>query len=1263
MARHTSRRIALVLAILALHAPAVSAGGFVHAVESWFAPSPEAPAASGPDAPAVEPMAQNLPKTTEKTIVNDLLDVTDVAKPPKTQPSARDAKSAAETQDIMRRIRETDGEVVLLHGGLVDGGDSAADTAVLAGLGSEQGMVFCHLAPPTNARVSQLASPGHALDAGDDKAYFHGGYRVWDHGDDFEDVDEVAVFDGVNSKWECAGESCLQAPEEPTKKADWVDELEKKPANDDQSKDSKDSKDSESVGTKKPASAKLGVEPVGGLTLDDLSRWYDSQDDIEVKPIPKGGLMPAPRLGAKAESESELSGKTLNELNEWYESQDNIDVSRVAKDGYMPKPVRQLLAKAREDKEEAESTEKEESKPEETTAEHSSGVGKKEEDTHHSSSHHSSSHHSEHSEHSTHHSSHRSTHSEKKEKKETKKEREEREEKEREHAAAIEAELHPVEQVYPGKRDEHVAVITPKPITLDDNSKKKQKALIVFGGRDENDGRLDTMYALGLEDRRWREIKYSPPKPVDSSPESKKSSKKSASGEKSDEKTEKSQSAPEQGPLGLPDVIAQAHEDGSLFPLARSGATAVVTDDNVMYLFGGFVVEGRLGFNVGELLAFDLETREFFYPKVTGDLPVRRNKHTSVVDDKKRMWVWGGSVWDHTGGSSAYASTATHYADLSDPRHVKWTKVDTKGFPPSQRRLHAAVHKNGVMYIIGGEDYKSKEFLGDVHALDLNTFAWSQPHVAGAAGGGRIRAAAVGVKLGNPSGALVRCGEGTPVPAITGELQPKDDKAVTEAKEKRPEPKTDAKSEKTVQSEAKEEPKADHSKKSEAKEEPNADHSKKSNSAKEEHGSDKSSSPEASSKSAETGEKEVKHKEAALGVEGVDHRAIAAGWMPRGNVLVESQTLWSVDRDSESRVLSIASSLAKLNIPGVPKPVVHAALGKSHHKDEKDDEKKDDEKEEEEKKDQGLDYGGDDDGPADPFGNPVRPMSPPTEDPPDYAEDAGDDEDEKHHHKHHHKHHKSDDDDDDDEDTPDPIMPWGFDGEEKKKSDKKAALGAAPGEATETATDVHVETDVHSEASLGARDPMALLAEAQREAAAARAVKMSAIEGLMRGSGSAGSVKTAALGVAPEEDADADIAETGTETEVASGIASLGMRVTPEEKASGVGRAKTALGVAVIVAAVGAFGVVAVVGAVTRLAGSDRGTAAERIPLVLGRAASGGVTVDVDKLVDATPLAPKSPGDAIEEATWQKRAARRWRTHHLGSAGSDDASDDWADVV
>ena len=131
MARHISRsrRFALVLALLALNAPVVRAGGFIHAVESWFSPTlDEAPAASSPDAPAVEPMAQNLPTPDVKTVVDDLVTARDSSKAPKTQPRAEDA---AAVEDMMRRIKGTDGQVVLLHGGLVDGGDSAADTAVL----------------------------------------------------------------------------------------------------------------------------------------------------------------------------------------------------------------------------------------------------------------------------------------------------------------------------------------------------------------------------------------------------------------------------------------------------------------------------------------------------------------------------------------------------------------------------------------------------------------------------------------------------------------------------------------------------------------------------------------------------------------------------------------------------------------------------------------------------------------------------------------------------------------------------------------------------------------------------------------------------------------------------------------------------------------------------------------------------------------------------------------------------------------------------
>ena len=97
--------------------------------------------------------------------------------------------------------------------------------------------------------------------------------------------------------------------------------------------------------------------------------------------------------------------------------------------------------------------------------------------------------------------------------------------------------------------------------------------------------------------------------------------------------------------------------------------------------------------------------------------------------------------------------------------------------------MHSAVHRDGVMYIIGGEDYHSKQFLQDVHALDLEALTWSQPAVAGNARGGRIRAAAARVRVGDPARALAGCGEGESAPATTGELQPKSDKLVTALEE------------------------------------------------------------------------------------------------------------------------------------------------------------------------------------------------------------------------------------------------------------------------------------------------------------------------------------------------------------------------------------------------------------------------------------------------------------------------------------------------
>ena len=120
----------------------------------------------------------------------------------------RAAPPAADTEDIARRVRASDGEVVLLHGGLVEGGDSADATAVLAGVGSPEGLFFCELADKTDAGTEALASPGVAVSPDGRTAYFHGGYRVWDGGDDFADADDLSIFDGDASRWTCANDDC-----------------------------------------------------------------------------------------------------------------------------------------------------------------------------------------------------------------------------------------------------------------------------------------------------------------------------------------------------------------------------------------------------------------------------------------------------------------------------------------------------------------------------------------------------------------------------------------------------------------------------------------------------------------------------------------------------------------------------------------------------------------------------------------------------------------------------------------------------------------------------------------------------------------------------------------------------------------------------------------------------------------------------------------------------------------------------------------------
>ena len=243
-------------------------------------------------------------------------------------------------------------------------------------------------------------------------------------------------------------------------------------------------------------------------------------------------------------------------------------------------------------------------------------------------------------------------------------------------------------------------MVTPHPIELGG----VQRALVVFGGRDESDARLDSVFALGLDDGEWRELRPPPP-----------SLKKGARAAR--------------GPFDLPAVIRAAHEDTRApYALARSGASAVVTDDNVMFIFGGFVVEGRLGFNVGELLALDLNAERVFLPGGFGTCPRERTSTPRCWTRRTACGSGGAASGTTPAGPPPTPARRRTSRDLSDLRRGRLARGGDEGLAAgAQRRLRASVIKDGVMYVIGGEDYHSKRFLQDVHALDLETLTWSRP--------------------------------------------------------------------------------------------------------------------------------------------------------------------------------------------------------------------------------------------------------------------------------------------------------------------------------------------------------------------------------------------------------------------------------------------------------------------------------------------------------------------------------------------------------
>jgi len=154
-------------------------------------------------------------------------------------------------------------------------------------------------------------------------------------------------------------------------------------------------------------------------------------------------------------------------------------------------------------------------------------------------------------------------------------------------------------------------------------------------------------------------------------------------------------------------------------PISRGGHTLTLdSTETRIILFGG----QQLGadekfFYLNDLHVFDVETLEWFTPKVGGKLPPPRAFHSSFCVETK-FYVFGGS-----------GPKGTKYNDVwcLNLESSEWEKKTVTGKPPCGRYWHSSClwgieSGNPTLYVFCGNDGCND--LGDVHALDLNEMRW-----------------------------------------------------------------------------------------------------------------------------------------------------------------------------------------------------------------------------------------------------------------------------------------------------------------------------------------------------------------------------------------------------------------------------------------------------------------------------------------------------------------------------------------------------------
>ncbi|CEP12984.1 hypothetical protein [Parasitella parasitica] len=148
------------------------------------------------------------------------------------------------------------------------------------------------------------------------------------------------------------------------------------------------------------------------------------------------------------------------------------------------------------------------------------------------------------------------------------------------------------------------------------------------------------------------------------------------------------------------------------FPLERAGHSTCVSDDGIMYIFGGHFQRKYLG----DLCAFNVRDypakAEWDFINYENQGPAPRSGHISVIYDKK-LYVFGGMNANHL------------FNDIwcFDLVACTWHQISAVGFIPAPRESCAAALVNDTIYIFGGRGLNGYS-LGDLCAFRIKSQRW-----------------------------------------------------------------------------------------------------------------------------------------------------------------------------------------------------------------------------------------------------------------------------------------------------------------------------------------------------------------------------------------------------------------------------------------------------------------------------------------------------------------------------------------------------------